>query len=42
LVTKVSTIGKYTRFKIRSRKPPIRSDRCLMPGSSKPVDCPTQ
>jgi PKD repeat protein len=41
LVTKPSTIGKYTRFKIRSRKAPTRSDRCLMPGSSKPVDCPT-
>jgi PKD repeat protein len=41
LVTRPSTIGKYTRFKIRSKKPPARSDRCLMPGSSKPVDCPT-
>jgi len=41
LVTKPSTIGKYTRFKIRSNKAPVRSDRCLMPSSSKPVDCPT-
>jgi PKD repeat protein len=41
LVTRPSTIGKYTRFKIRSKKAPARSDRCLMPGSSKPVDCPT-
>jgi hypothetical protein len=40
-VTKQDTIGKYTRFKIRSRKPPSRSDRCLMPGSGEPVDCPT-
>jgi PKD repeat protein len=40
LVTKPNSIGKYTRFKIRSRKPPARSDRCLMPNSTKPVDCP--
>jgi PKD repeat protein len=40
-VTKPGTIGKYTRFKIRSRKPPSRTDRCLLPGSNDPVDCPT-
>jgi PKD repeat protein len=40
-ITKASTIGKYTRFKIRSRKPPARVDRCLVGGTRKPVNCPT-
>jgi PKD repeat protein len=40
-ITKTGTIGKYTSIKIRSGKPPKRSDRCLMPGSTKPVQCPS-
>ena len=33
-------IGKYTAFRIRAAKPPLRTDRCLMPGSStKPTRC---
>jgi PKD repeat protein len=40
-ITKANTIGKYTRFKIRTRKPPARTDRCLLGGSRKPVNCPT-
>ena len=40
-ITKANTIGKYTRFKIRSRKPPARLDRCLVGGNRKPVNCPT-
>jgi PKD repeat protein len=40
LVTRANTIGKYTRFKIRSGRPPTRVDRCLNPGSSRPVSCP--
>ncbi len=39
-VTKPGTIGKYTRFQTRNRKPPSRTDRCLMPGSRKAIDCP--
>jgi hypothetical protein len=38
-VTKPGMIGKYTRFKIRKGKAPARIDRCLMPGSTKPVRC---
>ena len=38
-VTKPGMIGKYTRFKIRKAKAPTRTDRCLMPGSNKPVRC---
>jgi hypothetical protein len=40
-VTRAGVIGKYTRFEIRRRKPPARVDRCLNPGSSRPVACPT-
>ena len=39
-VTKRGEIGKYTRFRIRSGKPPARADRCLMPGVKRPVRCP--
>jgi hypothetical protein len=38
-VTKTGTIGKYTRFRVRARKAPARSDSCLMPGSWSPVEC---
>lgn len=41
LVSKPGEIGKYTLFKIRRSKPPARSDSCLQPGSTKPVECPT-
>jgi PKD repeat protein len=40
LITRAESIGKYTRFKILSGKPPARVDRCLNPGSSRPVACP--
>jgi hypothetical protein len=40
-VTSTGSIGKYTVFKIRKgRRPPIRVDSCLMPGSLKPIACP--
>jgi PKD repeat protein len=39
-VRKGAQIGKYTRFRIRGGKPPARVDRCLMPGSNRPVRCP--
>jgi hypothetical protein len=40
-VTQPRTIGRYTRVKTRRGKAPLRIDRCLMPGSTKPVRCPT-
>ncbi|MEA2481981.1 MAG: hypothetical protein QOJ07_3903 [Thermoleophilaceae bacterium] len=40
LVTQKGRIGKYTRFTIRRKAAPKRSDRCLMPGSTRPVKCP--
>jgi plastocyanin len=40
VVTRSDAIGKYTRFKIRKGKPPARVDRCVNPGSSRPVTCP--
>jgi hypothetical protein len=34
-------IGKYTRFVIRAGEPPVRIDRCLIPGRRRPARCPT-
>ncbi len=41
-VTRNDAIGKYTRFKIRKNKAPTRADRCLVPGSTLPVGCPSR
>jgi hypothetical protein len=41
-VTSATSIGKYVSFRIRARRAPLRSDRCLMPGGSKPVGCPAR
>jgi hypothetical protein len=40
-VTKRGEVGKYTRFRIRKGKPPLRVDRCLAPGSRRPARCPS-
>jgi PKD repeat protein len=40
-IRKPGTIGKYTRFTMRSGDRPRRLDRCLMPGKAKPVRCPS-
>jgi hypothetical protein len=34
-------IGAYTRFHVRRRKLPARSDSCLDPAGVKPIACPT-
>lgn len=39
-VSKANAIGKFTRFKIRKGKPPLRNDLCLAPGASAPEACP--
>jgi hypothetical protein len=39
-VTRSDVIGKYTRFRIRKGKPPLRQDLCLIPGGVGPVSCP--
>jgi hypothetical protein len=41
-VTKAGQIGKFTSFKIRRHKLPVRSDSCLRPASSTPIACPAQ
>ncbi len=38
-VTMPGRIGRYTRFRIRRKRAPVRMDRCLMPGASRPVRC---
>jgi hypothetical protein len=38
-VTRPGRIGAYTSFLIRSRKGPLRTDRCLLERSSKPIQC---
>lgn len=40
-VTQPRKIGKYTRIRTRKGKAPLRVDRCLMPGKTRPVRCPT-
>ena len=40
-VTQPRKVGKYTRVKTRRGKAPLRIDRCLMAGSTRPVRCPT-
>jgi hypothetical protein len=40
-VTQRRKIGKYTRVRTRKGKAPLRIDRCLMPGKTRPVKCPT-
>lgn len=39
-VTQPKRIGKFTRFRIRDGAAPKRRDRCLAPGSRKPIFCP--
>ena len=39
-VTKSGAVGKYARFRFRARKPPARTDSCVMPGSWAPAECP--
>jgi PKD domain len=40
LVRQPGFIGKYTRFRIRDGvRPPLRRDRCLLPGRRAPVAC---
>jgi hypothetical protein len=39
-VTKGDLVGKYTRLRIATGRAPVRTDRCLSPGSSTPVACP--
>ena len=34
-------IGKYSSFKMRRAKGPLRVDRCLVPGKKKPRPCPS-
>lgn len=39
-VSQRGKIGAYTRFHVRRRKFPVRSDSCLDPTGSKPIACP--
>ena len=40
LVRQRGFVGKYTRFRIRNGvRPPLRNDRCLLPGRRTPVYC---
>jgi hypothetical protein len=41
LVTRQGEIGKYTRFRIRRGKAPLRTDLCLPPGAAEPSECPS-
>jgi hypothetical protein len=39
-VARPGRIGKYASFLIRAHRAPLRTDRCLMPGRSRPTRCP--
>ncbi|MDQ3645041.1 MAG: hypothetical protein M3356_05995 [Actinomycetota bacterium] len=39
LIRKGPLLGKYTRIRIRRNAPPARVDRCVAPGSLRPVPC---
>jgi PKD repeat protein len=39
MVTKPDAIGKFTFFRIRRGRSPVRVDRCLVPGLREPVRC---
>ena len=41
-VTKGDLVGKFTRFRIRALKAPVRWEACLLPGSSAPAACPAR
>jgi hypothetical protein len=40
LVTKPGFVGKYSRFRIRRRRPPLRTDLCVQPGATTGSACP--
>ena len=40
IVTSPGLIGKYVQLRTRRGKPPIRRDRCVKPGTTKPSRCP--
>jgi hypothetical protein len=40
IVARPGRIGKYTSFLIRAHRRPLRTDRCVMPGRSRPIRCP--
>jgi hypothetical protein len=40
-VSRPGTIGAYTRFHVRRRKLPVRSDSCLDARGVKPIACPS-
>jgi hypothetical protein len=39
-VTRSGFIGKYSRFRIRRGKVPLKRNLCLRPGARKPTRCP--
>jgi hypothetical protein len=39
-VTRAGTYGKYVRLKMRRKRPPLRSDRCVTASSTVPLTCP--
>jgi hypothetical protein len=41
-VIKAGMIGKYTRFRFRRLKPPIRVDRCTVVGAARAQRCPAR
>jgi hypothetical protein len=38
-ISSPASVGKYVRIRTRRGAAPVRRDRCLLPGSAKPVSC---
>jgi hypothetical protein len=41
-VTRPGFVGKHTLLVIRRGRPPLRRDRCLDPGTTRPIPCPAR
>jgi hypothetical protein len=40
IVSRAGSVGKYSLFKVRSGRPPKRTDSCIPPGAATPSSCP--
>lgn len=40
-VSKGALVGKVTEFRFRKHRPPLRTDRCLLPGAATGAPCPS-
>jgi hypothetical protein len=39
-ISRGGRVGKLTEFRMRRNRPPVRADRCLLPGATRGTTCP--